>query len=57
MYEEIGMMRDRLVDVPLTVSPVGDVIVYSVGGENESEDEWEDVDIDAEELKLVAARP
>lgn len=40
MYEEIGMTWARFVDVPLTVSPVGDVIVHSVGGKNEGEDEW-----------------
>lgn len=52
VYEEIGMTWVRFVDVPLTVSSVGDISGYGVGGgENDGEDEWEDVDIDAEELK------
>lgn len=57
VYGEIGMVWDKFVNVPLTVSPMGDVMIYGVGEEEEDEDEWEDVDVDAEELKITAARP
>lgn len=58
----MGMGWDKFFDVPLTVSPMGNYIVNGTGTEKEEEEDddddgWEDVDIDAEELKITAARP
>lgn len=54
----MGMVWDKFVDVPLTVSPLGHHMINSIGREEEAdEDEWEDVDVDAEELNTSAARP
>ena len=56
MYGEIGMMSDKFVDVPLTVSSFG--IGNVVGGIGRGdEEEWEDADVDAEEMRSTAARP
>lgn len=45
--------------MPLTVSPIGDDLLGHSGMEEEggTSDEWEDVDLDAEELKVDATRP
>lgn len=50
---------DRFADVPLTVSPLGNYIINGIdkGEEDYDDDEWEDIDVDAEELKITAARP
>lgn len=47
-------------DVPLAVSPIGDDLLGHIGWGVEdvtSDDEWEDVDLDAEEMSINAARP
>lgn len=44
--------------MPLAVSPIGDDLLGHIGlGENDvTSDEWEDVDLDAEEMSVNAAR-
>jgi len=47
--------------VPLAVSPIGDDLLGHIGwggdDKDTTTDEWEDVDLDAEEMKFSATRP
>ena len=53
------MWSANFVDVPLAVSPIGEKLLDPIGwGDRDiSSDEWEDVDLDAEEMNVNAARP
>lgn len=53
------MWSDKFVDVPLAVSPIGDIDLLGRigwGGEDITTDEWEDVDLDAGEMKVDPTR-